>query len=43
MGHTDTIQVYSVAVMTHAKALQAGQSSQGTYEPITPEQFVALW
>ena len=22
--------------MTHVKALQAGQSSQGTYEPITP-------
>ena len=35
-GHTDTIQVYSVAVMTHVKALQAGHSSQGTSEPITP-------
>ena len=35
-GHTDTIQVYSVTVMTHVKALQAGHSSQGTYEPITP-------
>ena len=35
-GHTDTIQVYSVTVMTHVKALQAGQSSQGTSEPITP-------
>ena len=35
-GHTDTIQVYSVTVMTHAKALQAGHSSQGTSEPITP-------
>ena len=23
-GHTDTIQVYSVTVMTHVKALQAG-------------------
>ena len=34
-GHTDTIQVYSVTVMTHVKALQAGQSSQGTSEPIT--------
>ena len=22
--------------MTHVKALQAGQSSQGTFEPITP-------
>ena len=40
-GHTDTIQVYSVTVMTHVKALQAGHSSQGTSEPgsepITPE------
>ena len=35
-GHTDTIQVYSVTVMTHVKALQAGHSSQGTPEPITP-------
>ena len=34
-GHTDTIQVYSVTVMTHVKALQAGHSSQGTSEPIT--------
>ena len=23
--------------MTHVKALQAGHSSQGTFEPITPE------
>ena len=29
-GHTDTIHVYSVTVMTHVKALQAGHSSQGT-------------
>ena len=36
MGHTDTIQVYSVTVMTHVNALQAGHSSQGTSEPITP-------
>ena len=36
-GHTDTIQVYSVTVMSHVKALQAGYSSQGTSEPITPE------
>ena len=36
-GHTDTKQVYSVTVMTHVKALQAGHSSQGTSEPITPE------
>ena len=35
-GHTVTIQVYSVTVMTHVKALQAGHSSQGTSEPITP-------
>ena len=35
-GHTDTIQVYSVTVITHVKALQAGHSSQGTSEPITP-------
>ena len=35
-GHTDTIQVYSVTVMTHVKVLQAGHSSQGTSEPITP-------
>ena len=35
-GHTDTIHVYSVTVMTHVKALEAGHSSQGTSEPITP-------
>ena len=35
-GHTDTIHVYSVTVMTHVKALQAGHSSQGTSEPIIP-------
>ena len=40
-GHTDTIQVYSVTVMTHVKALQAGHSSQGTSEPITPANIVA--
>ena len=39
-GHTDTIQVYSVTVMTHVKALQAGHSSQGTSEPITPEREI---
>ena len=32
----NTIQVYSMAVMTHVIAL-ARQSSQGTFEPITPE------
>ena len=35
-GHTATIQVYSVTVMTHVKALQAEHSSQGTSEPVTP-------
>ena len=34
--HNNTIQVYSVSVMTHVKELYAGQSSQGTSEPITP-------
>ena len=41
-GHTDTIQVYSVNVMTHVKALQAGHSSQGTSEPITPALSLAM-
>ena len=41
-GHTDTIQVYSVTVMTHVKALQAGHSSQGTSEPITPGPKISL-
>ena len=41
-GHTDTIQVYSVTVMTHVKALQAGHSSQGTSEPITPGHYGLL-
>ena len=39
ISHKDannTIQVYSVTVMAHVKALQAGQSSQGTSEPIAP-------
>ena len=40
-GHTDTIQVYSVTVMTHVKALQAGHSSQGTSEPISPASRVS--
>ena len=35
-NHNNAIQVYSVTVMTHGKALQAGQSGQGTSEPITP-------
>ena len=41
-GHTDTIQVYSVTVMTHVKALQAGHSSQGTSEPITPVHMCVI-
>ena len=41
-GHTENIQVYSVTVMAHAKALQAGHSSQGTSEPITPETEVFI-
>ena len=36
-GHNNnTIQVYSMNVMTHVIALEAGQSNQGTSEPITP-------
>ena len=35
-GHNNTIQVYSVTVMTNVIALEDGKSSQGTYEPITP-------
>ena len=35
-SHNHNIQVYSVTVMTHVKALQAGLSSQGTSQPITP-------
>ena len=42
-GHTDTIQVYSVTVMTHVKALQAGHSSQGTSEPITPASICVVF
>ena len=42
-GHTDTIQVYSVTVMTHVKALQAGHSSQRTSEPITPGRLLRLF
>ena len=34
--HNNTIQVYSVTVMTHVKALEAGQSSQGISEPFSP-------
>ena len=31
-----TIQVYSVTTMTHVIAFDAGQSIQGTFEPVTP-------
>ena len=41
-GHTDTIQVYSVTVMTHVKAVQAEHSIQGTSEPITPGQLCEM-
>ena len=41
-GHNNTIQVYSVTIMIHVKALQAGQSSQGTFEPITPDNLLNL-
>ena len=34
--HNNTIQVYSVTVMTNVIALEAEQSSPGTFEPITP-------
>ena len=34
--HNNTIQVYSRTVMTHVIALEAGQSSHGTFKPITP-------
>ena len=30
------LYVYSVNVMTHAIASEAGHSNQGTFEPITP-------
>ena len=42
-GHTDTIQVYSVTVMTHIKSLHAGHSSQGTFEPITQRGEIGLY
>ena len=38
--NNNTIQVYSVTIMTHVKALEAEQYSQGTSEPRTPEQHV---
>ena len=41
-GNNNPIQVYYVTVMTHVKALQVGQSSQGTSEPITPVLIGAI-
>ena len=35
-GRNNTIQVYSVIVLTHAIALDTRQSSQGIFESITP-------
>ena len=42
-GHNNIMQVYSVTVMTYVKALEAGQSSQGTSEPITPARRSRLY
>ena len=39
-GHNNTMQGYSVTVMIHVKALEAGQSSQGTSEPTCIHRFV---
>ena len=36
----NTIHVYSVTVMTHVKALEDGQSSQGASEPITSARYM---
>ena len=41
--HNKTMHVYSVTVMTHVIALDAGQSSQGTFEPITPVNSIGLF
>ena len=35
-----TVQVYSVTVMTHVFVLEAGVSNQGTLEPTTPVQLI---
>ena len=34
------MQVYLVTAMTHVIALEAGQSSQGALNPITPVQLI---
>ena len=34
--HKNTIRMYFVTVETHVIAMKAGQSSQGTFELITP-------
>ena len=38
-GHNNAIQVYSVTIMIHVRALEARQSNQGTSEPI----FTPIW
>ena len=40
--NNNTIQVYSVTVMIYVIALEDGQSSQGTSQPITPELLSPL-
>ena len=35
ISHYNTIH-YSATAITHIMAFEAGQSSQGTFEPITP-------
>ena len=37
--HINTIHVYIVIIMTHVIALEARQSSQGSFEPIIPPQI----
>ena len=39
-GHNNTIQVYSMTVMTHVRALEAGQSIQEISELITSSGFI---
>ena len=41
VDHTSTIHVYIVIIMTHVIALEAWQSSQGSFEHITPPQVDA--
>ena len=37
VDHNNIIQVYSVNAMTRVVALEVGQSSQGTFEHISPD------